>query len=229
MKCEKCQSKTATSHVVSIVNGKKEEHHYCTECMVGDSPLGQIISGIEKHINNYYDIDADYSYENDELDENGVPFEYSSEEYENENIVPFELIDGIVRLATKEVLENSKVEKSAPENQGSEPLVICPSCGMTSQSIRKTFKAGCAECYNIFENVLMERYRMYYGGHQAYQGKVYGKNGNGDIDYLEKELSTAVKNQNYERAAEIRDNIKKLQIVKSKNTKKKKCKRGEVE
>jgi protein-arginine kinase activator protein McsA len=237
MKCEKCGMKTATSHVVSIVNGRKEEHHFCNDCFDRGSPFGKIIRDIGGY--NYdYDDDCDGFNENDELDENGVPHEYSY--IGDESMSPFDIIDGIARLAAKEVyfeerLLGDKMEpdirKSLSEkekHQKSEPLVICSVCGTTSESVNKTRKAGCAKCYSVFETVLMERYQTF--GGKAYRGKTYSsKNANSDVDYLQKELSIAVKNQNFERAAEIRDNIKKLKTDNSKYTKNKRCKRGNVE
>ena len=230
MKCEKCKSREATSLVVSIVNGKREEHHYCNECMKmnNEFPFGQIINDIGRQIGDYYMVDG--GCDNSDLDENGVPFEYSSDGFgESQNVIPIELISGIVQIAAKEIMEDNGTVKSDASNtskketvQNNEPLVVCPSCGMTSQLMQKSRKAGCAECYKIFESVLMERYRMHYGGKQAYHGKMYDKSG--DIDSLEKELNTAVKDQNYERAAQIRDII-----IKSKNIKKKRCKRGQIE
>ena len=32
MKCESCGHEQASVHMTSIVNGVKEEHHYCTQC-----------------------------------------------------------------------------------------------------------------------------------------------------------------------------------------------------
>jgi protein-arginine kinase activator protein McsA len=240
MKCEKCGIKPATSHVVSIVNGKKEEHHYCSDCFENGFPIGNLIRGIGKCIDNYEDNDDDDFYEDAEFDENGIPYEYSAAGYDN--IIPFDLIDGIARLAAKEVydeeksLEDDKLNddninwlSQKEKSQENKPLIVCPACGTTSENISKTRKAGCYKCYSVFETMLMERYRKYYDG-KTYHGKIYSShNMNNDIDYLQRELSVAVKNQNYERAAEIRDNIKKLQLINSKSIKNKRCKRGKIE
>ena len=32
MKCESCGNENASIHMTSIVNGVKEEHHYCPHC-----------------------------------------------------------------------------------------------------------------------------------------------------------------------------------------------------
>jgi len=236
MKCERCGTKTATSHIISIVNGKKEEHHYCNECLDKGSPFGKIIRGLGEHMDNNADDDF---YDDCELDENGIPFEYSGGA--DESMTPFDIIESIARLAAKEVYEEERFYEedktsgimSAREKERhkkDEPLIVCPLCGMTSELIYKTRKAGCAKCYSVFETFLMERYRMCYDTPE-YHGKTYSsKSTSKDIDYLQSELSVAVKSQNYERAAEISDNIKKLQTPKSLNTKNtKKCKRGKVE
>jgi protein-arginine kinase activator protein McsA len=214
------------------VNGKKEEHHYCAECLDKASPFGKIIRGLGEHIGD--DVDDDF-YDNCELDENGVPFEYSVDS--DENVTSFDVIEGIARIAAKEIYAEEKRQENdknsvngiylSEKYRKGEPLVVCPVCGTTSELIYKTRRAGCAKCYNVFETFLMDRYRMCYNAH-AYHGKVYcSKNVNKDVDYLQSELSAAVKSQNYGRAAEICDNIKKLQTTKSGSTKK--CKRGKVE
>jgi protein arginine kinase activator len=216
------------------VNGKREEHHYCNECLEKGSPFGRIIRGLGGHIGN--NIDDDF-YDDYELDENGIPFEYSCDA--DENMTSFDIIEGIARLAAKEVYDEEKMQeddknevnsassREKEKHKEKEPLVVCPLCGMTSELIYKTRKAGCAKCYSVFEKFLMERYRMCYD-EPAYHGKTYcSKITNKDIDFLQSELNVAVKSQNYERAAEICDNIKKLQVPKSLSHKK--CKRGKVE
>lgn len=32
MKCDSCGKENANIHMTSIVNGAKEEHHYCQQC-----------------------------------------------------------------------------------------------------------------------------------------------------------------------------------------------------
>jgi protein arginine kinase activator len=79
----------------------------------------------------------------------------------------------------------------------------------------KSGRPGCAKCYEIFESELDKIITGIHGS-ARYSGALPGKNAAGAerrkrIEELKKEQQIAINEQNYERAAEIRDEIKALE------------------
>lgn len=91
----------------------------------------------------------------------------------------------------------------------------CPSCGMNFADIRQTGKLGCSQCYAAFESELEPTLRRVHGNSQ-HIGKVPARGGEKvmvkkQIDELKARVQRAVAEEDYEKAAEIRDSIKELE------------------
>ena len=98
----------------------------------------------------------------------------------------------------------------------------CPLCGMTRRELASGGRAGCAKCYEFFAPELE---KIIYGihGNVKHIGTLPGMHAEeieekkkldakrARIEELKAEQQTAIAEQNYERAAELRDMIKKLQ------------------
>lgn len=93
--------------------------------------------------------------------------------------------------------------------------VRCDFCGMSFDDFRKTGKVGCANCYRTFRENLNPILRRLHGNTE-HKGKIPGKltecikTGN-EIEKLKEELTAAIGREEYERAAELRDRIRKLE------------------
>ncbi len=90
----------------------------------------------------------------------------------------------------------------------------CPSCGSFFRDFAKIGKVGCPSCYEIFEEELRPTIGKVHG-HTSHVGRVPSKfreklDSKKKIAALEQEQKEAIKNENYERAAELRDEIKNL-------------------
>ena len=88
------------------------------------------------------------------------------------------------------------------------------SCGMTLRDLLDGGMAGCPDCYTTFEEELEPTVRRIHGK-SAHEGRIPAKfRGKMDtkkkIERLEKERSEAVALENYEKAAEIRDQLNEL-------------------
>lgn len=104
---------------------------------------------------------------------------------------------------------NYNVQSTLPSD------VVCPNCGMSFMNIRETGRLGCNECYTVFEQELEPILRRIHGNSQ-HIGKIPSRSGEKvllqkDIDKLKTALQQAVANEEYEKAAEIRDSIKELE------------------
>lgn len=92
----------------------------------------------------------------------------------------------------------------------------CERCGSSFNDIVKTGKVGCAECYRTFYNKLLPSIRQIHGkvshsGKKPENLKEIKKPTKQDIiERLSQELQDAVKTQNFEQAAVLRDRINQL-------------------
>ena len=112
-------------------------------------------------------------------------------EFENENYMPFNINNKEVR---------------------------CQKCNMTYQDFLDKGKFGCEECYKTFENkinILLKRIQ----GTDKYLGRKASHNENNSVpevklnnklEQLQKDLKLAIKEERYEDAAKLRDEIKHL-------------------
>ncbi|NMP37064.1 MAG: hypothetical protein GX051_02910 [Clostridiales bacterium] len=91
----------------------------------------------------------------------------------------------------------------------------CPMCGNSFDDIAKSGKLGCAECYETFYDKLLPSLQRIHGktkheGKQANSG-TQQVNSPDVADILKEKLSKAVEEQNFEEAARIRDELKKIE------------------
>ncbi len=91
----------------------------------------------------------------------------------------------------------------------------CTLCGQTKRELAKSGRAGCTKCYDVFGDEL-ERIIHGIHGSARYNGTLPGKHAESagkrkKIDELKKEQQMAIAEQNYERAAELRDEIRALE------------------
>lgn len=105
------------------------------------------------------------------------------------------------------------------EDSPSEPRLAhdaCPFCGLTFKDFRETGRLGCPHCYSTYESHLRGLLRRIHGGTQ-HVGKVYlppdptASDMEKRLDALRRKLSRAVESEDFERAAEIRDEIRTLE------------------
>lgn len=92
--------------------------------------------------------------------------------------------------------------------------IRCPGCGISYDDFKKTGLFGCSQCYDTFRDRLEPIIKRIHGNTQ-HTGKVPKRSGGiirlkRDIEGLKYELKKAVENEEYEKAAQIRDRIKEL-------------------
>ena len=85
---------------------------------------------------------------------------------------------------------------------------VCPKCGMRESEVTKTGKVGCAQCYKTFQDIL-EPYVHRIHGNTIHTGRRPSRNRK--LDELRLALKKAVETQEFERAAQLRDQIKELE------------------
>ncbi len=101
---------------------------------------------------------------------------------------------------------------SEPEGKGEE--LICKNCGMSFSDFQKTGRLGCAECYNAFGEKLREFLEEIHGSAE-YRGRSYAVSKEESRRFqkareLQLKLKKAIEEENFEEAARIRDELKKI-------------------
>lgn len=182
MLCEKCGRNEATFHYHENINGKKRDYDLCGECAETMQKNGEISTvSPEKYLDSFGSFFEDFA-------------------------DPFKSMDNLL----------SGFFGEAPLLQGSRKTgeKKCPACGMTLREFAENGMAGCPECYDAFADELKPTITRVQGKSE-HRGRAPLRmreklDERKKIEALEKEQKKAVKEENYERAAEIRDELRKL-------------------
>lgn len=91
----------------------------------------------------------------------------------------------------------------------------CNCCGSTFEEIAKSGKVGCANCYDVFYDELLPSIQRIHGK-TVHIGKLAKSAGSevkmkNTLTKLKEELTAAIKEQEFEKAAKLRDQIKELE------------------
>lgn len=131
-----------------------------------------------------------------------IPIDISSffsnffDERENENLFP-------------QILKSNKLK--------------CDRCNLEFEEFISNGKLGCSECYTVFETKLDSLLKNLYGSNrhtgrlgkieniEVAESKIDEKSENMEVQKLKQRLKNAIKQEYYEQAAKLRDEIKKLE------------------
>ena len=91
----------------------------------------------------------------------------------------------------------------------------CESCGLTYGQFSKVGRFGCSSCYKQFGEKLDPLFKRVHGS-TSHTGKVPKRSGGlikhkREIELLKKELLTRIEKEEFEKAAQIRDEIRELE------------------
>jgi len=121
-------------------------------------------------------------------------------------------------LPINELLANLLSTQPANEElfDGSEQEVVCPHCGSTLEQFSKKAVLGCPYDYEVFEKSLLPLIERAHNGKTIHCGKVPSKTSTDtrkqvELLTLRQQLEAAVKNEDYELAARLRDKIADIQ------------------
>lgn len=113
----------------------------------------------------------------------------------------FSLADLLLGLGASQEMENAA---------GSE--MKCPACGFTQADFKKAGRLGCPECYKTFAEGLEQLLKSMHKG-TRHKGKIpaalrESQDLTEKLKVLQKRLEKAVNEENFEQAAQCRDEIK---------------------
>lgn len=102
-----------------------------------------------------------------------------------------------------------------PRAERAASLRRCDYCGLSYDEFRQTGQLGCNQCYENFRSRLEPLLRRIHGG-STHTGKVPRRGGGTlrlrhDIDQLRGDLQVLIANEEFEKAAQVRDRIRELE------------------
>jgi len=117
-------------------------------------------------------------------------------------------------LAFPSLLSHIVKGGGAPVADSEAVPAVCPHCGLAYADFKAKGRLGCPVCYDVFAPVLVPLMEKVHGA-TAHRGRtperVRGtQQSRRELEGLEGELADAVANEQYERAAELRDKIRAL-------------------
>lgn len=97
------------------------------------------------------------------------------------------------------------------------PGHVCPSCGFTLAKFQQVGRLGCSDCYEAFHGEIVSRLKGMHKG-VRHVGRVpahlaEAHHRQQQLDSLNEQLEEAIKSENYEQAAGLRDQIAELQAT----------------
>ena len=95
------------------------------------------------------------------------------------------------------------------------PAKSCAKCGMTYEQFRNVGKFGCSDCIDTFKAKLMPAIKNIQG-YDIHMGKIPKRAGGDyklqkDLERLKAELRQMIEQEEYEKAAQLRDKIRELE------------------
>lgn len=112
-------------------------------------------------------------------------------------------------LGTLNLLNSNIKLKNEQNDPHNVPIRQCPGCSSPSIKIIKEGMVGCSQCYTFFQSEIDDYLMKYIGINQKFLNEKY-KTKKEIIEELNSKLENAVKTENYEIAALVRDELNKV-------------------
>jgi len=140
-------------------------------------------------------------------------------EVKDSNLADFDIWDAVSKLAAEKGMpdpsqgvEPPPVEEISAKSllmESSSDTAACPACGFSNEDLRKIGRLGCPQCYDVFEDMLKGVIKDCQKG-PRHTGKVPHGMMTLKLKRLEEQLDDAVREERFEEAAKLRDQIKSL-------------------
>ncbi|MEG1500615.1 MAG: UvrB/UvrC motif-containing protein [Clostridiales bacterium] len=100
---------------------------------------------------------------------------------------------------------------ASPVVKESIPQKSCPVCGLTLGELMKSGEPGCSKCYDVFGDRI-DPFLQKIHGSSRHTGKVPGQEKvSGELQKMKNDLQGLIKEEKFEEAAVLRDDIRRLQ------------------
>ncbi len=122
------------------------------------------------------------------------------------------------QMSINELLSNLLASQPANEElwDTADKQLECPDCGFSLEKFQKESVLGCPKDYEVFEKSLLPLIERAHNGKTHHCGKIPSRTPktmkkNMDLVNMQQQLEAAIKIENYELAAELRDKISQLE------------------
>lgn len=137
----------------------------------------------------------------------------------NDKVVEMHICQNCTKTKTKEFKDNLTIPElltglmDTGETHKREISLKCPFCGLTYADFKKKARLGCGRCYSVFKVQILPLLKKIHGS-LTYAGKsaiTAQKDSFPDgVKELKTRIERAIKLEEYEEAARLRDELKKL-------------------
>lgn len=238
MKCQICGRENASIHIREIKDGKNRSYYICKECAAKQGGSVDIM-GLAKLIHDLTNSLSKLPPPSRKIKRDPASSMAKEERKSNqETLSP--LFPSMPDMAIFQELfggetEDNKVSAPVDESFAEEKeetigkALRCSCCGWGAEQLKKTSRLGCPHCYKVFTSFLTQELKKKHRG-TLHAGKCPGdldpalvqeveksrqmcqlvKEKNRDLERLQSMLENAVKQEEYEEAALLRDKIKGL-------------------
>ncbi|MBS4210510.1 UvrB/UvrC motif-containing protein [Bacillus sp. FJAT-50079] len=132
----------------------------------------------------------------------------------------FFMFDGAANFSVNDLLAGllniDPVHQKQSHHSSAQEIIQCDKCKMTFQQFIKIGRFGCAHCYTSFKGHLTPLLKRLHSGNITHGGKVPERIGGSihvkkKIEQLRAELNSLVTREEFEKAADVRDQIRSLE------------------
>lgn len=114
------------------------------------------------------------------------------------------------------LLNIEPIKSTKPNAFQQNEVLQCESCKMTFQQFAKVGRFGCSNCYHTFDKHLNPILKRLHSGNTNHIGKIPRRIGGTihirkEIDQLKQKLKEYISLEEFEKAAEVRDQIRSLE------------------
>jgi len=114
------------------------------------------------------------------------------------------------------LIKKAKVEFATASPAEGAAAEECVGCGMTYEQFKKAGRLGCHRCYEAFSLQLERLLKRIHGADKhCGKGRIELREmivSEDDLNQLEQELKEAVEREDFERAAQVRDQIRSMEL-----------------
>ena len=120
---------------------------------------------------------------------------------------------GPLKKLSTEILEDLVSGLKSPSEPSADPQSpVCPACGLTAEDFRMRGRLGCPRCYETLHDALSSLLEKVHDG-KTHVGRYPGRTAKAEpanLADLRRRLADAIRDENYEDAAKLRDELREL-------------------
>jgi protein arginine kinase activator len=141
----------------------------------------------------------------------------------NDKVVEMHICQGCTKLKAEEIQEQFSISEllgglvDIGQIKKEDTALKCSSCGLTYADFKKKGRFGCSNCYVTFKSKLSQLLKKIHGStHHVGKSplrKVTQAAGRVSVKELKERLERAIQLEEYEEAARLRDELRKLDNV----------------